>query len=106
MRKKHELDEMEQAILAKSMTCAYKFMIIVLSLWVVIGLFLKQSVVLPGYVLLGQLLVRFVAEQIYKREVEDERWKRNVVFFLIGVAVMLFVALLIPLLFIGTGEMR
>lgn len=105
MKKKHELDEMEQVILARSMTCAYKFIVIVLSIWVVIGLFLKSSVVLPGYVLIGQLFVRFVAEQIYKREVEDERWKRNIVFFLIGMVVVIFVALLIPLVYIGTEVM-
>jgi len=105
MRKKKELDEMEQAIVTKSAMCAYKFILIALSMWIIAGLFLKNSVVLPGYILIGQLVVRFASEQIYKREVEDERWKRNIVFFLIDTAVVIFIVLLIPLIYIGTGGM-
>lgn len=105
MRKKKDLDEMEQAIVTKSAMCAYKLILIALSIWIIVGLFLKISVVLPGYILIGQLVVRFASEQIYKREVEDERWKRNIVFFLIGMAVVIFIVLLIPLVYIGAGGM-
>lgn len=105
MRKKKELDEMEQAIVTKSAMCAYKFILIALSIWIIAGLFWKISVVLFGYILIGQLVVQFASEQIYKREVEDERWKRNIVFFLIGTAVVIFIVLLIPLVYIGAGGM-
>lgn len=105
MRKKKELDEMEQTILVKSRMCAYKFMIIVLSLWVVIGLFLKFSIALPGYVLLGELFVQFATEQIYKRNMEDERWKHNSIVFVLVTVVTIFVAFFITVACIGTGEM-
>lgn len=105
MRKTNELDEMEQAIVQKSAMCAYQFILIILSIWIIVGLFLKVSVVIPGYILIGQFVVRFAAEQIYKREVGDERWKHNIVFCLIGMAVIMFIALLIPFVYIGAGEM-
>ena len=47
MRRRKNLDEMEQDILVRSMVCAYKFMLIVLCVWVIAGFFLKISVVLP-----------------------------------------------------------
>lgn len=87
-------DEMEQSILIKSENLAYRFMTIALGMWVLIGLFLKKSVVVPGYILLAQLFIRFSAEQIYKKEVGDERWKRNVIIFLVSIVIIIFVAML------------
>ena len=66
-----------------------------------IGLFLKKSVVLPGYILLAQLFIRFIAEQIYKKEVDDERWKRNVIVFLVSIVIIIFVAMLGATMFVA-----
>ena len=105
MRRRKNLDEMEQDILVRSMVCAYKFMLIVLCVWVIAGFFLKISVVLPGYILVGQALVRFISEQIYKRSVDDERWIRNSFVLLCGIAVGIFIILFIPLAYIGMGAL-
>lgn len=94
-------DEMEQSILIKSENLTYRFMTIALSMWVLIGLFLKKSVVLPGYILLAQLFIRFIAEQIYKKEVDDERWKRNVIVFLVSIVIIIFVAMLGATMFVA-----
>lgn len=68
-------------------------------------IFLKISVVLPGYILVGQALVRFISEQIYKRSVDDERWIRNSIVLLCGIAVVIFIILFIPLAYIGMGAL-
>lgn len=94
-------DEMEQSILIKSENLAHRFMTITLSMWVLIGLFLKKSVVLPGYILLAQLFVRFIAEQIYKKEVGDERWKRNVIIFFVSIVIIIFVVMLGVTMFVA-----
>lgn len=94
-------DEMEQSILIKSENLTYRFMTIALSMWVLIGLLLKKSVVLPGYILLAQLFIRFIAEQIYKKEVDDERWKRNVIVFLVSIVIIIFVAMLGATMFVA-----
>lgn len=70
-------------------------------MWVLIGLLLKKSVVLPGYILLAQLFIRFIAEQIYKKEVDDERWKRNVIVFLVSIVIIIFVAMLGATMFVA-----
>ena len=105
MKRKNRLDEMELELWMKSMVCAYKFILIILGIWIIAGIFLKYSVVLPGYILIGQAVIRFIAEQIYKRNAEDDRWKRNVIIFLIIGALIIFLILLIPAASIGIGEM-
>ena len=105
MVKRNKLDEMENAINTESAIYAYRFIIIVLIMWCLFGIFMSENWGVPLYILIAQLFVKFIVKQLGRHRVGDERWKNSVIRLVAIVAIALFVILfVIPNLLIGIAR--
>lgn len=100
--RKNKLDEMEKEIITRSTIHAYKFMVIALLIWCISAALSHQNWGIPFYIILSQSLVKFIAKQIYRHQVEDERWKNSLLSLTIIATIIVFAILfIIPISLIG-----
>ena len=103
--KKNKLDEMEKTILTRSTIHAYNFMLLVLLIWCISAALSHQNWGIPFYIILAQSLVKFIAKQIYRHQVDDERWKNSLISLTIIATIIVFAILfVIPISLIGIGR--
>lgn len=103
MFRRKVLDEMETEIRNKSIIVSQRFTEIILAVWIVICLLTKQNCVLPAYLLIAQMLVRFVSGLIYRHKVGDDRWKHSLIIALCVGAGVVFLLLISPAFLIEKG---
>jgi uncharacterized membrane protein len=100
-RKISSMDEMEKVIALKSMRCGFTFTTIALATWIILGIFTRSAWQLPCYILCIQNVVCFIASQLYRKQVDDDDWKKDTVTFISVFMIILLVAMAIPLFFVG-----
>lgn len=90
-------DEMEKEIEYKSISISYYFTIVILSIWIIINIFLKQNTIIPLYILITELLIKNISKLIIKKTYGDDRWKK----FLVGLFCIIFLIIFILTISIG-----
>lgn len=100
-RKISSMDEMEKVITLKSMRCGFTFTTIALAMWIILGILTRSAWQLPCYILCIQNVVCFIAKQLYRKQVDDDDWKKDTVTFISAFMIILLVAIAVPLFFIS-----
>ena len=99
-------DEMEQEIENKSIYIAYYSTYILLSIWIIRNLLIKEMAILPLYILIVQFIVKKISELFYKRSVDDDRWRKGLI-FLIVIICLIFVFLTVsPVTITNSGGIK
>lgn len=83
-------DEMEREIDSKSVTISYCFVEIILLLSVIISIVLKKNAIVPLYILITQILVKYISKLIIKKKYDDDRWGKLLIGLLIVVLIIIF----------------
>jgi hypothetical protein len=95
------MDEMEKVIALKSMRFGFAFTSIALGMWIFIGIITGGAWQLPCYILCGQNVACFISRQLYRKQVDDDGWKKDLKTFIAIFTGILLIAFLVPLLFLG-----
>ncbi|WP_303871094.1 hypothetical protein [Acetobacterium wieringae] len=101
MKKTSDMDEMEKCIALKSMRWGYAFTLVVLGIWMIIANITGGAWQVPFYIVCGQNIVCFFSRQFYRRQVEDDGWKKDIRRFSIVFVILLAVGLFISLFLLG-----
>lgn len=101
LRRTGDMDEMEKDIALKSMRWGYAFTLLVLGIWMIAANITGGAWQLPFYIICGQNIVCFFARQLYRKQVDDEGWKKDVSRFVIALVIILAAGLFIPLFLLG-----
>lgn len=74
-----QMDEMEKDIALRSMRCGFLFTTLALVIWGGISINFETGAdwQIPIYILCIQNIIVFVSRQIYRKKVEDDRWKKD-----------------------------
>ena len=88
--------EMEKEIERKSIFISYYFCQFALIILIIINCITKKNIVIPLYFLIMANVVKKTSDLIYRHSVEDERWKKGLMIFLLSILLVLFILTISP----------
>lgn len=101
LKKTNNMDEMEKDIALKSIRSGFAFTTIILVVWGAVGVFTKNEWRVPLYILCTQNLICFISRQLYRKQMDDDRWKKDLSTFVVVFIIVLLIGLLIPFFMMG-----